>query len=288
VKEQNLFLPEWLEFHLLQGVQRFSLYDNGSANTTLFLDDYITLGHVELTSWPADEEHCTKDEDTRAQWRSCAADDGNCRLSMCQARSVEDCISRYRFTAAWLGHFDVDEFIFASDTSSSLWQILNALPSSVKVARFTGTTFGTSNVVRHHPAARLRVPVITEALVHRHVHDANGSAGCHKEIGRANLLESTSVHSFIFRHRRDRFAAVNFGPPGSAIQFNHYSLRSDEDAALKWHLNHYKPMNLTARSDFNAVRDDAAASFAGRLRARLLTRASLLAEACPCANGTPA
>ena len=51
VDESN-YLREWIEFHLMVGVDRFVLYDNGSEdNSREILDPYVAGGIVTLLPW---------------------------------------------------------------------------------------------------------------------------------------------------------------------------------------------------------------------------------------------
>jgi GT2 family glycosyltransferase len=46
-------LREWIEFHRLQGVERFYLYDNGSTDDTEeVVRPYVEEGIAELVPWP--------------------------------------------------------------------------------------------------------------------------------------------------------------------------------------------------------------------------------------------
>ena len=47
------YLPEWIEFHRLMGVERFFLYDNGSADDhEQVLAPYVAEGIVVVHRWP--------------------------------------------------------------------------------------------------------------------------------------------------------------------------------------------------------------------------------------------
>jgi len=93
-KSQSQDLPEWLSFHILQGVEHFYLYDNKSPDRqelAEILTPYIKAGYVTYVYWP--------DDDT--QWGF-------------QTAAINDCVKRFgesRFTAV----LDVDEFLLAPD-----------------------------------------------------------------------------------------------------------------------------------------------------------------------------
>ncbi len=53
MKNEGPYLKEWLEFHLMTGVEHFYLYDNSSDDETVkILDDYIKRGIVSYHLWP--------------------------------------------------------------------------------------------------------------------------------------------------------------------------------------------------------------------------------------------
>ncbi|MGC6327992.1 glycosyltransferase family 92 protein [Rhizorhabdus sp. FW153] len=53
IKDEAPYLAEWLEYHMLQGVEHVYIYDNGSSDRPLdVLDDYIVQGRVTFLSWP--------------------------------------------------------------------------------------------------------------------------------------------------------------------------------------------------------------------------------------------
>lgn len=53
IKNEEPYLAEYLEFHILQGVDHFIFYDNGSTDGTKeILEPYIKAGLVELRTYP--------------------------------------------------------------------------------------------------------------------------------------------------------------------------------------------------------------------------------------------
>jgi hypothetical protein len=90
-QDEARWLTEWLEYHLLTGVQHFYLYNNLSRdNYRDVLRPYIDRGDVELIEWP----YVGRDTYDDAQ---------------CDAYS--DALSRAKNTVKWLAIIDVDEFL---------------------------------------------------------------------------------------------------------------------------------------------------------------------------------
>ena len=53
IKNEQNYLPQWIEFHLLQGFDKFIFYDNNSTDKTEeILSSYISDGVVELRKYP--------------------------------------------------------------------------------------------------------------------------------------------------------------------------------------------------------------------------------------------
>jgi len=85
MKDEGPYLKEWLDFHILVGVEKFYLYDNGSTDNTVdILAPYIERGVVEYTYYP-----------------------GNFR----QQSAYLDIIEKHSGDTRWLALIDLDEFI---------------------------------------------------------------------------------------------------------------------------------------------------------------------------------
>lgn len=86
-RNEAVYLPEWLEFHRLVGVEHFFLYDNSSEDNHLeVLAPYLEEGIVTLHDWPAI--------------------DG-------QLPAYDDCMRWHRHDSRWIAFIDVDEFLFS-------------------------------------------------------------------------------------------------------------------------------------------------------------------------------
>jgi hypothetical protein len=91
------YLPEWIEFHLLAGVERFYLYDHESTDRSReVLAPYVEEGTVIVYDWP---------------------------VYPGQVEAFEDCVERHRHDSRWIAFFDLDEFLF-SGTGRPLPEVL--------------------------------------------------------------------------------------------------------------------------------------------------------------------
>lgn len=97
VKDEAPYLPEWVAFHRLIGVQHFYLYDNGSrvpVRDTLAVQ--VAEGLVTVVDYP-----------------------GHAR----QLDAYLDCVGRAKESSEWLVLFDCDEFLFPT-VEGNLLEIL--------------------------------------------------------------------------------------------------------------------------------------------------------------------
>ncbi|GHT43713.1 hypothetical protein AGMMS49965_18070 [Bacteroidia bacterium] len=92
VKNEALNIAEWIEYHLLVGVSRFYIYDNGSTdNLKEVLEPYIQKNIVEYIYYP-----------------------GKAR----QTPAYNAAIKRIRNQSFWIATIDIDEFIVPVSTQT--------------------------------------------------------------------------------------------------------------------------------------------------------------------------
>lgn len=84
-KDEAPYLREWLEYHILIGVDHFYLYNNNSTdNFSEILEPYIHSGKVTLINW---------------------------ERNYCQVGAYEYCYNMRKNETHWLGYLDTDEFL---------------------------------------------------------------------------------------------------------------------------------------------------------------------------------
>ncbi len=85
-KDEAPYLKEWLDYHLLAGVEHFYLYNNDSSDDCKkILAPYVEKNLVTLTDFPG---------------------------KMMQYPAYEDAIEKFRFECRYMAFIDLDEFIF--------------------------------------------------------------------------------------------------------------------------------------------------------------------------------
>lgn len=85
VKDEAPYFKEWLEYHILQGVDKFYVYDNESSDNTLeILKPYIDSGIVEYKYFPGQRQ---------------------------QIPAYTHAIENHKNDTKWMAFIDLDEFI---------------------------------------------------------------------------------------------------------------------------------------------------------------------------------
>ena len=101
MKNEGPYLKEWLDYHILVGVDKFYLYDNESTDDTVdVLKPYIEQGIVEYTFFPG---------------------------SVRQIPAYNDCIAKHEKDVRWLAMIDLDEFLVPVQ-NKTLPEFLKTLP----------------------------------------------------------------------------------------------------------------------------------------------------------------
>lgn len=92
VRNESAYIAEWLEFHVLQGVEHFFIYENGSTdNTAVMLKPYIEEGLVTLINYPGDAK---------------------------QVKAYQHCLDTYGKDSEWIAFLDADEFLYNTQGAS--------------------------------------------------------------------------------------------------------------------------------------------------------------------------
>ena len=103
MKNEGPYLKEWLDYHILVGVEKFYLYDNESTdNTTEILKPYIKKGIVDYTYWPG-----------KAQ----------------QMIVYDDCLGKHAKDTKWMAIIDLDEFLVPVN-HATISEYLKTLPKN--------------------------------------------------------------------------------------------------------------------------------------------------------------
>lgn len=210
LKDEGPNLVEWLDFHLLVGVDHFYLYDNGSTdNTKELLQRYIDKGQV------------TYSYNT---------------MDMCQMACYYNALTAFRDQSKWMAFIDLDEFLFAPRSSrlpdgDCLKQRLRKYEEVPGVA-VNEVFFGSNgHETRPHGGVLLNY-TRRGSWVNKHV----------KSIVQPQftLCPAGNPHSFLYTQGgacNEKYLPCPgpFNDPGSAEVFriNHYWVKSKEEYKVK-------------------------------------------------------
>lgn len=110
IQNEGPYLREWLDYHILAGVDYFYLYDHDSTDDTLdVLAPYIQAGWVHCKNWPVKPD----------------VND--------QIQAYRDALKEHRFESKWLAFIDADEFILPLENKSidkTIEDILKGCPEA--------------------------------------------------------------------------------------------------------------------------------------------------------------
>ena len=144
-QDEAPFLKEWIEFHKLQGVQHFYLYNNNSEDDyQSVLQPYLDDNQVTLVQWPytyAPHEH--------AHW------------IQIQTKAYTSCLYTYGYDITWCAVIDIDEFLFCPN-GEKLTHFLKDFKDFGGVS-VNWVKFGTSQV-EEIPPHTLMIELLTHCI----------------------------------------------------------------------------------------------------------------------------
>lgn len=115
-KDEARYLKEWLDYHILIGIDHFYLYNNNSSdNFQEVLRSYIEKGIVTLIDFPE---------------------------KFAQIKAYRDCYEKTKDETEWLGYIDVDEYVnlIKHNSIKDLLDSVNFYPSLYLHWRMFGTS----------------------------------------------------------------------------------------------------------------------------------------------------
>jgi hypothetical protein len=230
------YLKEWIEFHLMVGVDRFYLYDNGSTDGfQSVLDHHVRRNQVVVVPWAP---FLLK---------------GNTQL-LAFAHAACNCSP----TVRWLAFVDIDEFLF-SEISDTIQPILAKFEDfgGLKIPRFE---FG-PNGHKEKPEG-LVIENYTRAATRGANSIANGKENSIAKVKMAvQPARTVSVMTHACIVDGDILKISDETP--TDLRINHYFSKSESEFERKlqrgfsWHKHNKKPDTASARVDFlDAIQDN--------------------------------
>lgn len=93
IKDEGRYLPEWLAWHVAQGVEHFYIYDNGSAVPVAESVPAEYADMVTVVDFPPPRGHA-------------------------QFEAYADCLKQFGSDSEWMAFIDADEFLRVVDGST--------------------------------------------------------------------------------------------------------------------------------------------------------------------------
>jgi tetratricopeptide (TPR) repeat protein len=205
-KDENDYLPEWLDYHILMGVDRFYIYDNESQiSLRESLADYISRGWVVVTEIPG---------------------------KAVQLFAYDHCIHTFGNCTFWMGFIDTDEFLVPKNTLD-LKEILREYEDFAGLA--VSSLFFGSNGLKERPIAG-QIAGYTTCT-----HPTFQENTLIKTIVRpSQIVAPNSPHDFIYKEKqwcvnegKLRVDYQRFPNHIDEIQLNHYFCRSENEIEQK-------------------------------------------------------
>ena len=205
-KDENDYLPEWLDYHILMGVERFYIYDNESqVSLRESLKEYIERGWAVVMEIPGQGV---------------------------QLHAYDHCLRTFGSNTFWLGFIDTDEFLVPK-TCLDLKELLREYEGYAGLA--VSSLFFGSNGHKIRPEGgqltgyRMRT------------HETLKENEWVKSIVQPGLvLMPYSPHDFLYKENswcvNENFLRVDnqdFPNHTEKIQLNHYFYRSEAEIAMK-------------------------------------------------------
>jgi len=257
-RDAAAYLAEWVEFHLVMGVERFFLYDNGSTDEHReVLAPYLEEGIVAIHDWPHPF--------LRRRGRPRAI-----------VTAFEHCAGAHADDARWIAFLDVDEFLF-SPAGAALPEVLRGYEESPGVV-VSRAEFGPSGHATRPPG------LVIENYVQRRPLRPDQEAWLKSIADPRRVVRCLGSHSFVYRdgfpvdedgRRIDPLRFTRRKPVSwERLRVHHYWSRSEEERLRKAQMwretgsaRRLPPGPVPARLD--SVRDETLQRHAPAVRAAL-------------------
>ncbi|MSU24194.1 MAG: hypothetical protein EXS32_10280 [Opitutus sp.] len=255
------YLHEWLLFHRVQGITRFYLYDNDSADDYLpVLAPWLRDGTVRLRHWPGAAQ---------------------------QQAMFDHCLAHVDRDVAWLAFIDDDEFLYSTNLRP-LGETLAAFAPYAGVA-VSWLLYGSSGIQQRSGEWAIQRYTNYAGVADHHVK-------CIVQPGRI-ASATASPHAFVVRdgwslvdeNFRPMTGPLNPAPTARVLRLNHYITKSWEECIerrfLRVEVNTGKPKPLTLSqwrewdANWSLAPDASALAFVAPMRAlesRMVPAASSL------------
>ena len=254
-KNENAYLREWIEFHLLIGVDHFFLYDNdGGDEARTLLAPYESAGLVTRHDW-THLDGTRHDRPTRLGGR-----DKNHMAFGHAAR-------HHRDGCRWMLKIDIDEFLVPLDGDAIPPLLERYDRGRVKGVQVPRVNFG-------HSGHRQR----PEGLVIESYLEREAEISDHKDIANTRFLSDNDRMNSAHRwgYRLSALARMVRPSAVAGMRIHHYYTKSLEESMQRQNMMRTRPTSEAEwekqTAHLNEVHDDTMLRFAAALETRLQDR----------------
>lgn len=224
-KDENDYLPEWLDYHIAMGVDRFYIYDNDShVSLRKTLKTYLQAGWVRVIDAPGANQ---------------------------QLAAYDHCLQTFGPHTRWLGFIDTDEFLLPK-TAPNLPTLLQEYESFAGLA--VSSLFFGSGPHKTRPASGQLAAYCLRTPAEFKENELVKSI-----VQPAHVLFPNSPHDFLYRENAwcvnenfERVDGQRFPNRIAKIQLNHYYCRSSQEIDAKLRRGNAQSVAL-ARQRFDAI-----------------------------------
>ena len=199
MKDEGPYLKEWLEYHMMVGVEKFYLYDNGSSDDTMdIVRPYVERGVVDLIDFPGSAK---------------------------QMAAYRDVINRYSYDSKWIAFIDLDEFLVPV-VGGDIKDILLSLPDFAELV-VSWVIYGSSGLVKRPKGL----------VLENYKHHADKSWGIKSIVNPRFVVTMANPHcnlvaGYIVDENGKKLGYIdqtNNPPSCNKIRCNHYITKSYEE-----------------------------------------------------------
>lgn len=223
-KNENPYLKEWLDYHLLVGVDHFYLYDQDGGDEAMeILRPYVEKGVVTRHPW-THYDGTKYDRPTKFYQRN--------KNHMAFAH----CASTYRKEFQWVMKIDVDEFLYPMGDKESLLNWLKTVDSrNIKGCKIPRINFGSNGLQKMPNQGVLKSYTKRERDFSDHKDLANGDF-----LGNNRFAFSAHWwHYKLFKHGRFLSKTEEIG-----WRINHYYIKSKEEYLSRQNVSKGRPKTV--------------------------------------------
>lgn len=244
MKDEGLYIEEWICYHIVRGVEKFFLFDNGSSdNTRNILKKYIDAGIVDYTYLPG-----------RAK----------------QLDAYFAATKKAKRMVKYIMYLDCDEFITTADATADLYDVIDSvfeIHTNAAALAVNWYVYG-SNGYKTKPAG-----LVTENYVYRAKDEAEPNELVKIIANPRRIYCMSSPHTV---YPKARLCVVNEAGQTvngarikypnnkySLLRINHYYCKSEEECKVKFSRgqadfeeNVIRKWNEFIRFDLNDVHDN--------------------------------